>query len=165
MTNNQTTRAIANTERRLSLSMADYGEVIKRPLRILPEELRPAVLRLWVMHKHLAGMDSALPIAGALTVWIEEHGLKTEEAVKIMAMLQSPTKMAEFKFASDLMTALAQTVASTIRDRYEREESRRRHEEYEAARKRAAEDPPTMTIAEMRKARKELAATFGGVEW
>jgi len=144
-----------NPERRLTLTMADYREVIKRPLTVLPEELRPAVLRLWVMHKHLAGMDTPLPIAGALTVWVEEHGLHKDDAVKILDELQSPFRMAEFKFASDLMTALAQSVAAVVTDRKKREaaEDRRR----EAAEMEANRLPPEQVSKQIRTIKEMMA--------
>lgn len=113
----------------LSLVMANYKALVKKPLLALPEACRPDALVLWTMHRHLVGMESAMAISAAVSVWIQRNGLSEEDASDAMRALVSPERMGGFKFASDLMTALAAEVTERIRRRRtEREQEERRRE-------------------------------------
>jgi hypothetical protein len=119
---------------RLSLSLDDYKAVVKRPLRALPLELRPAALAVWTCNKHLKGFETALPIAAIFSVWIDRHGLTVEDAITVLEGMLSPSKMASFEFASQLMNAMAAEVSAVINRRKKEKEqqlfnARERHRE------------------------------------
>lgn len=116
----------AAVQRRLTLSLGDYKAVVKRPLLALPEDVRPAALALWTCHKHLKGLETALPIAGMFSVWIEQHGLRPDDAAAVMRAALHPGKMQAFEFAGQLITRLAADVAATLARR-ERERTQADH--------------------------------------
>jgi hypothetical protein len=114
---------------KLTLSMAHYRDVLKTPLRLLPESVQPAALRLWACHKHLAGLETPLPLAGMISVWITEHNLRDDDAAEILNELMAPDRMQGFKFASELTTTLAALVNSRIRARRAEAENLERERE------------------------------------
>lgn len=131
-----------------------YRELIKKPLRALPASVQPAALRLWTMHRHLAGLESPLSIASALSVWIEFHGLEPSDAIKVLDLLTAPGRMASHKFASDLMTAISAEVSTAIT---------RRQQQREAAERRAFLHPTPEELEEELKMLKKLTETMGKI--
>lgn len=107
----------------MSLTPENFRELLKRPLLALPAEVRPAALIAWSVHQHL--FPSALPIAGAVSVWINEFGLLPDEANTILRKLTCPGVMGEFRFAGELMTFLATAAKNVI--------ERRKNDEYLAS--------------------------------
>lgn len=134
-------QAIQPTERRLSLSMSDYREVMKRPLLALPEDVRPAALACWTVYKHLKGMETAMSISAAVSVWIDRHGLRTDDATEILMRMVAPHRMQGYEFASQFMTALAGEVTQAIERRKTEAENRRRRLEQERYDAEAATTP------------------------
>jgi hypothetical protein len=102
-------------------------EVTANPLLACPESVRMEVWRLWACHQHL--FPTPLPVAGALGVWINDHGLHPDDAGKMLRIALSPGRMESFKFPSDLLTYLA-TAARELTERRRRDEeiSQRRNE-------------------------------------
>lgn len=98
----------------LAFTLDNYRELVKRPLLALPVALRRDVLDVWACHKHLSGLESALPIAGALAVWMRRYGLTIDDAADSLVAMTSPERMGGFRFASDLMTELAKAVSAKI---------------------------------------------------
>lgn len=91
--------------------------LIERPLLALPAEIRPAALLLWTLHKHLKGLESPLPIATAVGLWVSDYGLSVADAVEILRDMCSPAAMAKAEFTSDLITTLALRTHNRLRDR------------------------------------------------
>lgn len=85
------------------------------PLNAAPAGLRPAVWRVWTVTAHL--FPNPLPLAAAVGLWVRDHGLREDDAAAILTGFCSPTRMGQFRFASDLMTALANAAAEAIRRR------------------------------------------------
>ncbi|QEL14037.1 hypothetical protein [Limnoglobus roseus] len=108
---------------RLSLSMQDYRDLVKRPLLALPPEARTAALNLWVCNQHLKGLESAMPLTARFSVWIDRHGLAVDDAITVMNSMLSPTNMQCFEFSGQLMTKLAAEVAMIL-DRRRKEKER-----------------------------------------
>lgn len=110
-----------------SLASRQRSEVTANPLLACPESVRMDVWRLWACHQHL--FPTPLPVAGAVGVWIAEHGLHPDDAAKMLKHALSPGRMDSFKFPSDLLTYLA-TAARELTDRRKRDEEiqRRRNE-------------------------------------
>lgn len=113
----------------LAIGLDSFRDVVKKPLRLLPETVRPAALRAWVCNRHLAGLETALPLAARLSAWIEEHGLRPDDAADLLLDLLSPEASMKHRFASDLLADLAGKVSSRIgKRRTEAEVQRRRSE-------------------------------------
>lgn len=98
----------------LSVDMGTCGLILKKPMLSIPPEIRPAMLQVWLTHKHLPGLESAISISCAFSVWISQHGLQIDDARKILEDMVSPGSMAEHQFASQLMTELATKVKDII---------------------------------------------------
>lgn len=111
------TNAVRSETQQLKLAMVDYDQVVKTPLRLLPPPLQPPALRLWACHRHLAGMESALSLAGMLSVWISEFGLSVDDAQTVLVGMLDPRKMQHFRFASDLTSSLAAEASRVIEQR------------------------------------------------
>lgn len=101
-------------EGRIIVSPESIKAISEHPLRLLPESLRPAVLKLHLMHRHLVGLETALPIATMVSVWIADFGLDESDAAQIVNSLCSPDSISRHKFASDVTTELAQRVKESI---------------------------------------------------
>lgn len=115
-----------------------------------PAASRAAVWRLWTCHQHL--FASALPIAGAVGVWVRDHDLREEDAVEILTRAMSPFRMSDFRFASDLMTWLAGEARQAI-------ERRRNQAEIEA--RRVGPSTPEAR-AEVKRLSDHFGGEFGG---
>ena len=102
---------------RLALVESQLAAVLETPLRLLPREVRPAALRVWTCHRHLAGMESPVSLAALLAVWIDEHDLHPDDAAAALKRMLAPESVGRHKFASDLTTDLAAEVATAIRRR------------------------------------------------
>ncbi len=128
-------QAVANSPP-LAIDMQTCRMVLKKPLLSLPAVLRPAMLQVWLTHKYLPGMESAVPMSCALAVWISEHGLLVEDALTILQGLVAPSAMRQHMFASQIMTELAAEADKYIKHRANLAEQQRRRDE-------AAATPPT----------------------
>jgi hypothetical protein len=108
---------LARTERTLPIVAEHLQELLKTPLLALPPEVRPQALKVWAMNRHLYGLESPLSLAGSIAVWIDEHGLRSEDAVLILKRITHPLRMQEIKKTSDLMSKIAFEAAEAIRNR------------------------------------------------
>lgn len=125
----------------LALTIPNHAALLQHPLRALPLAVRPDAWRVWICHRHLSGLDSPMAIAGAVKVWMANDGLIEEDAAAALKSLLSPMRMGSFKFASDLMTALAKEVDEAIRRRrIDRETEERRKQDDEAGKGAAGPD-------------------------
>lgn len=123
--------------KRLELSMQDYKQVVSHPLLALPAEVRPSALAFWTCNKHLKGLESALPIAAIFSVWIDQHGLRIDDANSILMGMLAPQKMQHFEFSGQVMKQLAAEASQAIaRRRQEQEQSdnRERQARFESER-------------------------------
>jgi hypothetical protein len=98
----------------------------RNPLAAAPPALQQPVWRLWATHRHLAGLESPLSIAAAVGVWVREFGLSEQDAAIILRGFLAPGLMGRFRFASDLMTALAGAAEAAIGLRERAAEAERR---------------------------------------
>lgn len=117
---------------RLSLSMEDYRHALERPLLLLPLGLRQPALAFWTCHKHLKGFETALPLSGMFSVWIDLFGLRVDDAIAILMRMLHPSKMAGFEFSGQIVTSLANDVNSAIERRRKEAENERIRREQEA---------------------------------
>jgi len=102
---------------------ADVRKVFtENPLAAAPPALRQPVWRVWSLHRHL--FPSPLELAGAVGVFVREHGLTEDEAARVLGGLLTPAKMATFRFAADLMTALCADVEAIVGPRRTADELR-----------------------------------------
>ncbi len=109
----------------LSVDMGTCGLILKKPMLSIPPEIRPAMLQVWLTHKHLPGLESSISISCAFSVWISQHGLQIDDARKILEDMVSPGSMAGHQFASQLMTELAKRVDDIIKHRASLAEQKR----------------------------------------
>lgn len=91
--------------------------LLEHPLRALPAEVRPAALLLWTTHRHLKGLETPLSISTAVGLWLQDYGLRSDDAVEILRSMCSPDSMANSGFTSDLITGLASRVHLKLRER------------------------------------------------
>lgn len=113
----------------LSLAMESFREVLKKPLRLLPESVRPAALRVWTCNRHLVGLETPLALCARLAVWIGDYGLQANDASQLLNEMLSPESSSKHRFASDLLADLAAAVKERIRMRRNQEEAARRRDE------------------------------------
>jgi hypothetical protein len=123
----------------VQLTPETLAELTEHPLRMLPAVLRPPTLTLWACHRHLAGLDSPLPLAALLAVWTAQDGLHHDDAQAICRAMVAPAALARHRFASDLTADLAQHVVDAI--------SRRSAQAQAAARR---ETPGDVDVNEIR---------------
>jgi hypothetical protein len=95
----------------LALTADNYATLAENPLLALPPALRPPVFRTWGLYRHLAGLETAAPIAFAAAVWVGEFGISPEAVGKALRELMRPERMRAIRFASDLTSTLAELVA------------------------------------------------------
>lgn len=134
------------TAAQLALVPEQFKAVLAKPLRLLPPAVRPAALRVWACHRHLAGLESPLSLASLVSVWIGEHGLTPDDATEVLDRMLDPECVGRHKFASDLTTALAGEVAAVLKRRRQIEQQARTRAEHEKA---AAEALPLKEIHAM----------------
>jgi hypothetical protein len=118
----------------LAFTLPNWSALLQHPLRALPPTVRPDAFRLWLCHRHLSGLESASSIAFAVAVWMHQDGLTEQDAAASLSSLLRPERMGSFRFASDLLTALAKEVTERIhRRKIERDMLERRRKEDEDA--------------------------------
>jgi hypothetical protein len=118
------------------LALADYErakDILSTPMVLLDRQLRPALFECWACHRHLAGMETSLPIAGMFSIWITRWGLSIDDARDILEQSQHPDRIASHKFASDLTTALASAVSQRLKKRSAEAEAEQRRKDAGAA--------------------------------
>lgn len=108
----------------IAVTLANYREIVDKPLLALPEECRSAVLGFWTMVRRLH--PSCLEIAACFRIWIDQHGLRPAEVVEICRLMTAPGKIAGFRFPADVTAELADRVDRVLRDRNMRAEATRR---------------------------------------
>ncbi len=127
------------TADRLALVPEQFKALLAKPLRLLPPEVRASALRVWVCHRHLSGLDTALPLAGLVSVWVDQHALRPADAAACLDRMCDPEFVGRHKFASDLTASLAAEVAAVLRRR--KAEAEQQHHRKQADRD-AAEAVP-----------------------
>lgn len=95
-------------DQRLKVTPDSVEAIFKQPMVAVPKELRPAAIRVWMLNKHLVGMESPLAIAVSLATWIDEWGLTVADAQDVLRELTHPKNMGDIKFASDLVSRMAE---------------------------------------------------------
>ena len=111
------------------LTVDRIKEFVDKPLRQLPVEWRPVVWDFWSGWSHL--LPTQLSLCSQLRHWIADHGLTLDDAREAFRTANNPEAMARMKFASDLLSHLADIVAIQGRARKRREEEKRRREQDE----------------------------------
>lgn len=106
------------------LTLDRIKEFVDKPLRQLPAEWRPVVWDFWSGWSHL--LPTQLPLCSQLRHWITDYGLTLEEARDAFRTLNHPETMAKMRFASDLLSHLADIIAIQARARRKREEQAKR---------------------------------------
>lgn len=101
--------------------------VSENPLAAAPAGVVHPVWKLWACVQHL--FPSPLPLAAVVGVWVREHGLTEDDAERILGKFLQPDRMAEFRFPSDLMTALATAAKESITQRKQEAERAKRDNE------------------------------------
>lgn len=123
---------------RLVPNHANIRAVLSDPFSLLPAPVRPAALRTWTCYRHLTGMESGLSIAALVAVWIDEDGLRSDDACACLSAMLRPEKVGDHKFASDLTASLAAAVGMVLkRRRTEAENEQRERDRQQAERDRA----------------------------
>jgi hypothetical protein len=108
----------------IPLQMQHMRELLKKPFRALPEELREEALILWGMVSNK--MPSGLPISIAFARWIGSFGLTIEDAREILRGAQSPKNVSSYVYSDDLIRHLAGQVHEAIRRREQMQEAEKR---------------------------------------
>ncbi len=101
----------------LELTMQTFQDVTKKPLRLLPPELRHEAFKVWNMNRLRFGMDTPLTLSAVLAIWITDHGLTVEDAKNILKQSTHPSCMVNIKNSQDLVTEMAKLAARAIDSR------------------------------------------------
>lgn len=137
----------------LELTMQTFHDVTKKPLRLLPPELRHEAFKVWNMNKLRFGMDTPLTLSAVLAIWITDHGLTVEDAKTILKQSTHPACMMNIKNSHDLVTEMAKLATRAIDARARiksAEESQRKRQEQEDINQRASPEALDM-LREMTK--------------
>lgn len=102
------------TDQRLRVIPDNLDAIFKTPMLAVPIPLRPVVAEVWMLHRHLAGMESPLALAAAISVWIDRWGLTQDDLKAVLVGMTHPGQMGNVKFASDLMSNFAHLCARKI---------------------------------------------------
>jgi hypothetical protein len=97
------------------LGQNTMAELLKKPLRMLPAPVRPTVLKIWCMYKHLQGFESSFSLCSCLSVWIAEHKLQQASIIAILEKLTHPSVMAKFNFGNQLIQHIATEASEELR--------------------------------------------------
>lgn len=95
-------------------------------LELPPGYQKPAAY-FWGFYQHLLPIPT--PLIMRLQVWITKQEMTKDEARLLFNALVEPEKEAGYKFASDLLTDMAKSVAEIVRRRKQREEVEQRRKE------------------------------------
>ena len=93
----------------------------------LPPGYQKPAAYFWGFYHHL--LPSPTPLKLRMQVWIAKQGLLVEEARMLFNALVEPEREATYKFASDLLTDMAKSVAEIVRRRKQLEELQQRRNE------------------------------------
>lgn len=121
------------------LTGEQLADFVNKPLRQIPAEWRPVAWDFWSQWAHL--LPTQLVLASRLRHWIGELGLTLAEAKHAFACVNRPERMADMKFASDLLAALAAEVGRIAKARKRQDEQRERRERDEREKTEAASGP------------------------
>lgn len=113
----------------------------------LPKVYQKPAAYFWGFYQHL--LPSPTPLVMRMQVWIEKQTLSIDEARLLFNALVEPEREATYKFASDLLTDLAKTVAEIVRRRKQIEELEHRRKEQTIQTDPAANERIRKMIAEM----------------
>lgn len=80
----------------------------ENPLKLLPPEVRPAVVKLWVCNHHL--FPTALALAASVSVALAETSVTFDNVTAICAALLHPARRSKIKFAADLIAEFSRLV-------------------------------------------------------
>lgn len=105
-----------------SLTPDDVARYVEKPLFMIPADWRIPAWRFWAHFAHL--LPNQLALCMRLRDWIESDGLTFQEAVRAFDYLVTPEESAKFKFAGELLAALANTVVLTMANRKRAERAR-----------------------------------------
>lgn len=125
---------------RLTLVPEYARAIMKTPSVLVPEQVRPALFECWACHRALKDMETPLPIASVMSVWINRFGLTTDDATDILLSLQHPDHMAGMNFAGELVAKLAGLVSMRLRQRRTEAEVAQRRREDEGAKRQRGEE-------------------------
>lgn len=140
------------------VNLARFSELLAKPSELVPPEVRPALLECWMAHKTLKDMETSMPIAILIGVWITRHGLLPEDATTILLQMQSPKVLGTHNFANELTADLARRAAEKIElrgmEKYRREMAEQRRVDLQNA------APPEEIAAVWAKMRADMAANI-----
>jgi hypothetical protein len=140
------------TPEQIALADAARGKmkaVMKTPSLLVPPAVRPALFECWACHRHLTGLDTALPLAALVGTWIGRYGLTEADAADLLQTVQHPDHAAKHKFASDLTSTLAGLVSARLKQRREESATEERTRQAEEAKRLKAELPDGFSLAAM----------------
>lgn len=98
-----------------SLTTDDIRQAVEKPLRLLPPEWAVPVWSFWAHYSHL--LPNQLTLVMRLHYWVRHDDLTLEEAKRAFAHLCSPAECAKYRFAGELLAALAACLAELARRR------------------------------------------------
>ncbi len=131
----------------LALSLANYGEIVKRPLALVPEPLRKPLLTVHFLTRHLKGLENPLPLATLLTVAMEREGLTLVDAGKILDSMSLSSAVATYEFPANVMTLLSRRIAEAVASNKAIREQQRRQQELAAASAESRSRSQVMSLA------------------
>jgi hypothetical protein len=144
MSGNQIATRTEGALSRFDLTPEQVQEFTDKPLRAIPiAELRPLAWQFWAFWENLLGTQR--PLAMRLREWVLNDGLTLDDARAAFERVNRPDRAAGYKFASDLLAALAGDVADVIKVRKGKEKEARQREQ--DAKDKAEAAPPDVIRA------------------
>lgn len=120
-------------EPKIEFTLDTYEQCMAKPYRMLPPEVRPAVLEFRLFFQRF--FPDPMEICFMFAAWMRDDGLTAEEAVAVMRDARRPVNVGKFKFASDLTTHVAESIEKRRVQRRKAEDIAReaqRRAEYQA---------------------------------
>ena len=141
-------------EPKIEFTLDTYEQCMAKPYRMLPPEVRPAVLEFRLFFQRF--FPDPMEICFMFAAWMRDDGLTAEEAVAVMRDARRPVNVGKFKFASDLTTHVGAEIDRRRVAREKAEANARQLAELAAG----AEPLPPETQDAFRLFRKRLADGF-----
>ena len=95
-------------EAAIAVSAENLKRLDANPLLAVPPYLRKPVFAAWMMYRHLPGFESPSPVAFAVAVWVNQHGIDPGRVFQVLAEVTHPKHMRAIRFASDFTATLAE---------------------------------------------------------
>lgn len=143
----------------MSLCQSTYLQLLETPSLCVPSIVRPHLFSMWARYRHLTGLDTAFPLATALSDMIELEGLHEDDAITICREMRLSKYASKHKFASDVTASMGELAEQLTAKRKDDERRLRMYQERKERQIPDAIDPQTQ--ADMKAMIEKMKAGIG----